>query len=99
MFDLSPEKIVVFLVIALVVLGPGRVVEAGRALGRARAQLRQLTSSLPPDAVKLIRDPQGTLFDVLAEPRQAISDAAASVRQSVTPTTEEKPEVGGDDGP
>lgn len=99
MFDISPEKLVVFLAIALVVLGPGRLAEAARALGRFRAQLRQLSSSLPPDTAKLIRNPQGALFDVLAEPRQAIADAAAAARQSMTPTTEQEHGGGTDDGP
>jgi Sec-independent protein translocase protein TatA len=93
MFDISPEKLVVFLVIALVVLGPGRLSEAARALGRLRAQLRQLTSALPPETVKVIRDPRSALLDAIAEPRQTIADAADAVRQSVitAPAHEQEP--------
>jgi sec-independent protein translocase protein TatA len=90
MFDIGPEKIAVVLVVALLVLGPGRLAEAARALGRARAQLRQLSSELPPDTVKLIRDPSRAVLDVLAPTRQAIADAAAGARESVIPTTEEE---------
>lgn len=92
MLDISADKIIVFLVIALVVLGPGRLSEAARALGRLRAQLRQVTSGLPPETVKVIRDPRGALFDALAEPRQTIAEAADAVRQSVTSTSEHEPE-------
>jgi sec-independent protein translocase protein TatB len=91
MFDISPDKLVVLLVIALIVLGPGRLGEAARALGRLRAQLRQLSGSLPPDTAKLIRDPRGALFDVLAEPRQAMTEVSASARQAIKGTTEQEP--------
>jgi Sec-independent protein translocase protein TatA len=90
MFDISPDKVVVVLVIALVVLGPGRLAEAARALRRVRAQLRQLSSGLSPEAAKLIRDPRGVVLDALAEPRQVIADAAEAARHSVTPMTEQE---------
>ncbi|MCL2394563.1 MAG: twin-arginine translocase TatA/TatE family subunit [Acidimicrobiaceae bacterium] len=88
MFDISPEKIVIVLIIALVVLGPGRLSDSARALGRARAQLRAWTAALPPDTANLVRNPRGALLDVLAEPRQVMADTAEAARQSVTPTTE-----------
>jgi Sec-independent protein translocase protein TatA len=84
MLDISPDKIIVFLVIAFVVLGPGHLGEAARALGRAREQLRQFTSGLPPEAEKLIRNPRGALLDVLDEPRRGMQDAAGVVKEIVT---------------
>jgi Sec-independent protein translocase protein TatA len=97
MFDLSAEKIVVVLVVALVVLGPGRLAEAARALGRARAQLRQLTSGLPPETANLVRNPRQAIFDALDEPRQAMADTAAAARESMVPTgpTTDKDRGGG----
>jgi Sec-independent protein translocase protein TatA len=88
MLDISPDKIVVFLVIAFVVLGPGRLGEVARALGRARAHLRQLTSGLPPDAAKLIRDPRRALLDVLDEPQQVMEDAMGAIKEAIAPTAE-----------
>jgi Sec-independent protein translocase protein TatA len=93
MLDISPDKIVVFLVIAFVVLGPGRLGEAARALGRARAQLRKFSSELPPDTANLIRNPRGALLDALAEPHkshQGTEDAAGATRQSTILTTEQE---------
>ena len=72
MIDISPEKIFVLLVVAMLVLGPSRLGEVARGLGKARAHLRQLSSSLPPEAVKVIRDPRSLLDDALEEPRQMI---------------------------
>lgn len=66
MFDISPDKILIVLFIALVVLGPARLTEAARGLGRARARLRQLSEGLPPDTAKLIRDPRRALFDAVS---------------------------------
>jgi Sec-independent protein translocase protein TatA len=83
MFDVGPEKIAVVLIVALLVLGPGRLAEAARTLGRARAQLRQLSTGLPPETVKLIRDPRGAVLNALDEPRQAISDTAAAARDTM----------------
>jgi len=82
--DISPDKIIVFLVIAFVVLGPGRLGEVARALGRARAQLRQFTSGLSPETEKLIRNPRGALLDVFDEPRKGMEDAAGAFKEVVT---------------
>jgi len=65
MFDISADKIIVVLVIALMVLGPGRLAEAARALGRARAQLRQFATGLSPETTKLIRDPRRAIFEAV----------------------------------
>jgi len=94
MLDLSPDKIIVFLVIAYVVLGPGRLGEAARGLGRAREQLRKFTSELPPETEKLIRNPRGALLDVLGEPRRAMEDAAGVVKEVVTGASKENPDPG-----
>jgi Sec-independent protein translocase protein TatA len=92
MLDISPDKILVVLLVALVVLGPGRLVEAARTLGKLRVQWRQLSSEVSPDIPTVIRNPRGTLVDALAEPRRAVTDVATSARQAMTPTTE--PESG-----
>jgi Sec-independent protein translocase protein TatA len=93
MFDVSPDKIVLVLFIAVLVLGPARLAEAARALGRARAHLRRWSSELSPDTAKLIRDPRRALLDALAEPAQAIADTAAAAKQSLTEKTDHE---GGD---
>lgn len=64
MFDLSPEKILLVGVIALLVLGPERLPKAARSVGRVLAQLRAMSGNL-----------QNEMGDVLAEPRRAFNDA------------------------
>lgn len=61
--SIGPMELTVVLVVALVVLGPKRLPEAGRSLGRG---LREFRGSLSGDA---------TDTSAALEPRQAKSDA------------------------
>jgi Sec-independent protein translocase protein TatA len=70
-FDISPDKLLVVLVLASVVLGPSRLQDAARGLARARNQLRRLTSGLDPATQRLLRDPGAAVSEALAEPFHA----------------------------
>jgi len=78
MLSFSPEKLFIVGLIALVVLGPNRLPEAARTLGRFVATARRLSSGV-----------QTELRDALAEPREAFDAALGSdfrppdVRRSV----------------
>ena len=97
MLDLSPEKIFLLGVIALVVLGPNRLPQAARSLGRMMAQLRRMSASF-----------QAEVRDALAEPTDALSAAAKdfnpveirrTVRDVVTSTFTPMPAPGAEAGP
>lgn len=64
MFDLSPEKILILGVIALIVLGPDRLPQVARRAGQFLTQVRQMSSGL-----------QEEMRSALAEPRQVLEDA------------------------
>ena len=51
MGDLSPLHLVIVLVVALVVLGPRRLPEAGAALGRTIREFRAALSTVADDVV------------------------------------------------
>jgi len=67
-FDLSPEKILLLGVIAVIFLGPDRLPNAARSLAKLLHQLRTVSGSL-----------QTEMRDALAEPRQALNDAASDL--------------------
>jgi Sec-independent protein translocase protein TatA len=80
MLDISPEKLLVVVVVALAVLGPEGVPRLARGLGKARAEIRRLTADVPPDALQAITNPRGALLDAVAGPRQAAAQAVAEPR-------------------
>ncbi len=73
--NLDPEKLLVLLVIALLVLGPQRLPQVARSLGRGLAEFRKYTSGL-----------QTELREVLAEPR-AIIDTAVHEAAEAAPAS------------
>jgi sec-independent protein translocase protein TatB len=67
-FDLSPEKILLLGVIAVIFLGPDRLPSAARTLAKVLHQFRTASGSL-----------QAEMREVLAEPRQAVTDAVGDL--------------------
>lgn len=84
--NLDPEKVLVLFVIALLVLGPERLPQAARALGKGLAEVRKYTSSF-----------QSEVNNVLAEPRSVIQSALheADMRGQFTPPPLLGPEAPG----
>jgi sec-independent protein translocase protein TatB len=70
-FDLDPEKILLLGIFALVVLGPNRLPEAARSLGRMLAHLRSVSTSL-----------QTEVRDALGEPGEEITAAVRTLRST-----------------
>lgn len=68
MFDLTPEKLLVVFVMALLVLGPDRLPNVVRAVGQARANLRRLTATVQPGTLEALRNPRRAVMDALTEP-------------------------------
>lgn len=84
MLDLSPEKIFVLAIVALVVLGPHRLPQAARTFGRLVGQLRALSSSVQDEVRDALHEPQEAFGAALADFRP--SEIRRSVRQAVVDT-------------
>lgn len=68
MFDLSPEKILVFGIIALVVLGPERLPLFARRAGQLLAHLKHASGGF-----------QEELRNAMAEPRKVLDEAVSEL--------------------
>lgn len=84
MLDLSPEKLLMLAVVALVVLGPNRLPGAARTVGRFIGQMRAMSSSLQSEVREALQDPEEAFTSALAEFRP--SEVRRSVRRAVTDT-------------
>lgn len=84
MLDLSPDKLLMLAVVALVVLGPNRLPGAARSLGRLIGQLRAMSSSLQDEVRGALHDPHDAFTSALSDFHPA--QVRRSVRQAVTDT-------------
>ena len=99
MFGIGMPELVVIMVVALIVLGPKRLPEAARGLGKAFAELRRATSGITEelDNAQIMLDEEVRAAERTAQTSTAAmpaSSPAASPRPSETP--EKKEDNGGD---
>jgi sec-independent protein translocase protein TatA len=52
MFGLGPAEVILVLVIALIVFGPGRLPEMGQALGKSIREFREATSGITDELTR-----------------------------------------------
>ena len=69
MFNIGPEKLFLLFVIALVVLGPSKLPQAARTVGKWVAEIRRVTGGF-----------QDEVRSALAEPRDALTSAVGDLR-------------------
>jgi sec-independent protein translocase protein TatA len=77
----GPLELVIILVIALVILGPGKLPDVGASLGKSIREFRKASSDVQ-DAVRVDTSP--------LPPQQATPAAPATTTSSVEPTAEAK---------
>ena len=70
-FGIGPLELVFILVVALVVLGPNRMIDAARTLGKYVKELQRATSEVPR-LLSLDEEPSPSL-----PPRQSISEESS----------------------
>jgi sec-independent protein translocase protein TatB len=82
--DLSPDKLLMLAVVALVVLGPNRLPGAARSLGRFLGQMRAMSSSFQTEVRDAIHEPHQAFTSALGDLRPA--DIRRNVRRVVVDT-------------
>jgi sec-independent protein translocase protein TatB len=94
--NLDPEKLIVVFVIAMLVLGPKRLPEAARTMGRWLAEVRKYTSGFQNEFRGLLDEPRqqtSALRDefnsAFAEPRRALEAGAREVQNAANAASAE----------
>ena len=98
MLNFSPEKLFLVGLIALMVLGPNRLPQAARTLGRFMAELRRMSSSFQDEVRGAIGEPTESFNSVIAEFRPP-TNVRRSVRDAITNTLSPPPAAGSSQTP
>jgi sec-independent protein translocase protein TatB len=65
----GPEKLILLFVIALIVLGPNRLPQAARTLGRFMGELRRMSGSFQDEVKEALADPKDALTAAVGDLR------------------------------
>ena len=88
----GPLELVVILVIALLILGPGRLPDVGSALGKSLREFRKAASDVQEatkiDISPLPATPAAPAATAAAQPAEAISPVAAAAEPAADPVAE-----------
>ena len=99
MFGIGMPELVVIMVVALIVLGPKRLPEAARGLGKAFAELRRATSGITEelDNAQIMLDEEVRAAERnVRTSSSAIPPSASSASPQSSETSEKKESTGGD---
>ena len=84
MFNVGGPEVLVILLLALIVLGPQRLPEAARQLGRARAELRKLSTGFQQE-LRTAFDEETDAAAKAAAPDQGSTNGKARPRKRTEP--------------
>jgi sec-independent protein translocase protein TatB len=84
MFNITGGELVLILVMALLVLGPERLPDAARKLGKAMAQLRDLSNSFQREIKDALEDPKPPPMKPDSRPQLTAIEGGASLPPEAT---------------
>ena len=87
--NIGPWELVFILVIALVVVGPGKLPEVARSLGKAANEFKKVTTGMKRELENAMRDTEEA---VVAKPN-SVSDKEAAKGEATHNPEEAKPEI------
>jgi sec-independent protein translocase protein TatB len=80
--NFSPEKLLLVGILALVVLGPHRLPQAARTLGRLVAEARRVSGSFQSEVREALTEPRDALSNAVGD--LGLTDLRSSVRDTMT---------------
>ena len=83
MVNLQGGELIIIAVLALVVLGPERLPDAMRRLGRALGQLRRMGNEVTEEFRSAVAEPVDDLRSAVVDPARDLHDAARGTAESV----------------
>lgn len=89
MLNLGAGELLVIFLVALIVLGPNKLPDAARQMGRAAAELRRLSGGFQDEMRNALREPPPTLPPL---PAAAVTPASTEVAEPA-PTADVAPET------
>jgi Tat protein translocase TatB subunit len=99
MFGIGMPELMVILVVALVVLGPKRLPEIARALGKGLAEFRRATSDINDELQKAQRAVEAEARAAETARREADAARREAARKTATTTPAEGPAIAKNDEP
>lgn len=87
MFNLQGGELLIILVLALVVLGPEKLPEAMRRIGRAYAELRRMGTGFTQEFRSAIDEPMREVRRAVEETTSTIDEAVRSTDPSSEPSS------------
>ena len=91
MFNISATELLVIAVVALLVLGPDKLPDAMRKLGRATREIRRITSGFEAELRDALSDPVETPAPTSPAPSASTETTAAAEPQNPTAAPEPAP--------
>jgi Tat protein translocase TatB subunit len=73
-FNIGPDKLIVLFILALIVLGPKRLPDAARTVGRVVGELRRMSGSFQKEVQEALADPKDALTSAVGDLRNEFGD-------------------------
>lgn len=95
-FNIGAPELIIILIIALVVIGPGRLPDVGAALGKSIREFRKASSDLS-EATKLETTPLPPGQSPAAAPAPTPAPPSVAPTSTTVPAPQPMPQASGDD--
>ena len=93
MFNIGGGEVLVILVVALIVLGPAKLPEAARQMGRVMSQFRRMSTDFQREMQQAMNDPVAKITDSAdrVEGRPRAIEATPTTTPTPTPEADDAP--------